>query len=602
MSLKKIKIKQKLLLIPIITFLFSAILFIIVYMGLSNQKKAIDNIFNVRFKSFEESSNIVESILDIHSSLNQMINWASSNYKVSKIKKLGEEIREKIKKMNTDINKNLNSNRLNTKQKELYQLTLNQLEDYKNSAFKVIKMVSLDISSANMFMVIAYDKLHQLQKTIDELQIEEIKLSKKSYDFSIKNYNFITKSIIFIFAILISLVLIISFILTASILIPLKHLKTILNDIAKGEGDLTKQIENKSKDEIGELGNIFNSFVNKLKNIILHIKASSNKSNEIGKNLAEIAIAVSTGNEKISSTIESNKKSINLLNQEIHDSVSAVAQISQTINNIVISINNQSNSVEMSSTSIEEMAATINNTTRVMVEKKNLSNKLSTIAQAGYEKMTQSIKAMTRISDSTNNMFQMINVVNDIAQRTKLLAMNAAIEAVHAGEKGKGFTVIAEEIRKLSDQTANNAKSINETLKNTVDDIYNSNELNKLAGETFFNIVNGIKDVVNAMEEMSKSMEELATGSNEIVNGTISLNNITQEIKTGATEINESVGLIDKNILKVSDISSQTLKGIEEISKMALQISQSMTELTEIGKINEINILEVDNELNQFKT
>ncbi len=395
----------------------------------------------------------------------------------------------------------------------------------------------------------------------------------------------------------------ISFYITRVFLLnKIRRVSKCLDEIAKGEGNLTEEIHIDSKGEIGILANNFNIFISTLKIMVIKLKSISNKNKGIGQHLTSIVSETSVSTEEISRTMVSNKELINKLNIELFDAVTAVQDIGNSTNDINLAIENQSSALSESSASIEEMTASIRNIAKIVENQKNLSEKLSETAKDGLEKMEQSVESVNKIAASSSSLVEIIEMINSIAGQTDLLSMNAAIEAAHAGGAGKGFAVVADEIRKLSDQTKGYANQMSGSLNRIVDDVKQANEINKISGEAFNNLVSGIQNIVNAMNETEIGMNELLVGSNEIVKALNSLINITKEINEKAKEINEKTNSSNINMIHITEISSQTVHSMNEIVNVSSQIANAVISLSEIGIENKNNILALDNELNQFKT
>lgn len=599
---KKINIKQKLFINPILSLVFFIILFVIVFSSLFQLKGRIDNIFNIRFKSFKECSDLAEQFSNVHSELNQIINWSTSGGYETRIELLKNNIEKSIKELEEKINYNLELSKDDQKKSNVYKKINEHFIKYKDW----VNLIIMDLESGsiygNFYIDSAYEELSNIKENINDIKNYEDKLIEEDYLISIKNFNSIKKSNILVFSVLLLASIVISLLLIFSIFTPLNELKKILVDIAKGEGDLTKTIKINSNDEISDVSENFNIFMNKLKIIINNIKKSSYKSRDMGHKLANVTLNISNNITDIVATNKVNKDEMEILNNEIQDFSVSIKQINESIINIVSTINEQTSNVERSMTSVEEMASTMMNITNVTHKKKELSNNLSIIAQDGHDKMEQAFDSINKVYLSSNNILEMINIIDDIAKQTNLLSMNAAIEAAHAGESGKGFAVVADEIRKLSEQSSDSSKAMGQALTMIIEDVQNSNKLNKIASESFYKLLEGINDIVNSMEEISASIKELEIGINEIVNGVTKIYDITKNVNERAREINESAANIDSNIIKVSDFSSKNSKNIEEIYNKTIKISESMDELMEVSKINESSIFEVDSELKKFKT
>lgn len=587
---------------PIIGILCFLVLIATLYLGLAEQKKALDNVYRTRFKAYQTCAEITERVVAYHSDLYKLISWSSSGYDPAKIAELMGDEKKGMDGISAGIQQAMSLAGIDEREKTLYAKALGQLGEYGEWSGKVLGMVGSDLSIASMFMGTAEDKMSMLRGTLASLEALEKKLGSETYESAAKSSDVTLRNALAIFAAAIALSVFASLILGRRIMRSLDLLGRRARDISKGTGDLTLEISGGTHDEIGELGASFNEFIEKLERTIAHVKETSKKNKEIGAALSRIAVDTSSDIQQISATVNSSKDSIHRLNDEIQSSVGIMEKIAGHIEEMAKSIESQSAAVTQSSASIEEIAASIGTITSVVEQKKELSDRLSQTAQDGFKKMEMSSSAIVKVSRSADSVVKMVDVINGITANLNLLAMNAAIEAAHAGEWGRGFAVVAQEVRALAEDTARNAKSIAKTLKATVSDMQSASQLNLTAKSSMADLISGIKDIVNAMEETRSGMGELSAGSKEIVKAVASLMELMTDIRERSAGINENSVSINANMSRVAGLSAKTSGGMQEITVAVSHVSEAMTRLSEIGKTNEQSSAEIDRELSQFKT
>ncbi len=284
--------------------------------------------------------------------------------------------------------------------------------------------------------------------------------------------------------------------LTRSITQPLKKAVDAANSLAAG--DLTIQIEVKSNDEIGQLSSAMKNMVEKLNTIMGELVDSASQ---------------------LSATSE-----------ELNASASSLADGAQ----------NQAASVEEASASTEEMTSGIKQVADHSVNMQDKSNKSLKDGQKYKDVMSQVVEEMININKSTEKIGNIVSVINDIADQTNLLSLNAAIEAARAGEHGRGFAVVAEEISKLATRSAESTKEIESLVSETVTRVNQGVNSVKSSSESFDAIVGTIEENNNIANDIATSMEEQHQASEQIQKATEEINNLTQSVSSSAEEMSAS--------------------------------------------------------------
>lgn len=208
-------------------------------------------------------------------------------------------------------------------------------------------------------------------------------------------------------------------------------------------------------------------------------------------------------------------------------------------------------------TSLKDLIFSLNSLKDIVYEKKNLSVSLYNNTKTAVDKMGNSIEIINEVSSSSKDVFKMINVINEIADQTNLLALNAAIEAARAGEAGVGFGVVASEIRKLAEETTNNAKQIEDALTNEITSIQKANQFNKDSGEFFISLVKNIENFVNFVNEISDNMTNLGEKSDSLLSSIDLIKDRLDKIKSNTTQFKNFLNTIENRIKKQKEISEE---------------------------------------------
>ncbi len=411
---------------------------------------------------------------------------------------------------------------------------------------------------------------------------------------------------------LIFTVLIVSFIIFLLLILVLN--KTLLNPLSKAiefannvsSGNYESEINITRKDEIGLLVDSLKSMV---KNILAALKKSNEKSEEAEKAFAEAekskelsehekeylaqnvdymlteihkfadgdlnVFLVSEKNDEIAKLFAGFNKAV----QKIKNIIIKVAEASETC---ALSSSNISSSTEQISTgtqeltsqtseivaAITEMAATIGETSKNAVSASESSMISGATAKEGGDVISDTIKGMIRITDvvhrsaetvkelgeSSQQIGEIIQVINEIADQTNLLALNAAIEAARAGEQGRGFAVVADEVRKLAERTTTATKEIADMIKKIQDktsiavkamdqgtvEVELGMKLTNKAGDSLDKIMESSSKVLSQIEQVAVASEQQSATSEEISRSIDGINNITQETAIGIQQIAEA--------------------------------------------------------------
>ncbi len=362
---------------------------------------------------------------------------------------------------------------------------------------------------------------------------------------------------------------------------------TFMDIFTKGaSGDLTKRIELSTGDEVGMLSNEFNKFMGNLNEEISNVEKVSVRIKDVSDR-AFLALVNSGANiDEIKANIQQIGGQTENSTTEVEELSSTLEEISRNISGIAKNMTRQSSSVEEQSGSIEEMARNIENTMKMSKQSNEISSSLNKVANDGGMLVKSTLSSIKEVSQFSQQILKLVDLITNIASQTNLLAMNAAIEATHAGEHGKGFSIVAGEIRKLSDDTNRNTKEIGNVVRNIIHKIEDSVDLAEKAGGGLDMIMDYSRQNSRVIEELMLAIAEQNNGSQEILKATQELVRITEEVQIS---MEEQKNATEEFSAALRDLRDFSLKSKDNVKTHIDNLTQLIGSLDQIKSIIEDN-------------
>ncbi len=349
------------------------------------------------------------------------------------------------------------------------------------------------------------------------------------------------------------------------------------------EGDLTIEVDIRSRDDLQKLGDHMNGFIGGLNQSVGTIQTATEDTIEVKDTLLSSVEQTQRSAESIGEITSTIGSQVDNLNTHFTDSLESVRNMAKQSQSVLDMLQDQTAMVEESTAAITEMIASIRSVAESADKRYASTEKLTEASRRGSEKLMMTTGLIDDVTANVDDIREATGVIRNVAAQTSLLAMNAAIEAAHAGEKGAGFAVVAEEIRKLSETTTGSSMRIGKILNEVIERIERTAEVGEETRRVFDEVNEVVQEVSNALSEITESMRELNVGGGQIYEATGKL----QEYSVSLSEKGQHMGEASQELTSTMDYTRVTAAEVlDRVSRIGEDVESINQSLRSIGGLS----------------
>lgn len=535
------KIRQKLLISPVLVLAFTLILGVVGASNMLSTRLSLNNLYNVHMHNVTLSNEALTEFSAAHADVYRLFNWLN-NYDGKQITAATDNIEKRIEKTSMQI-KQIHSTDINPETKLLLDTIASKLPDYKKNVLQAIEYAQVDPNMGLTGMQNADATFVSIEKQVRELVNLTDAQAKQQYEISNAAINHaLTLFVIILFIAIVGGVAM-SLLLAQRIVTPLKEAIAATHKIASG--NLTATIASGDNDETGEL--------------LTALRAMQGNLREMIGNIAQAA-------QQLDTTANAMRKSATTIANGTGEQHEAAAQMAATIEEMSVSISVINNHASDADAAVRESSIRSEQGRAVL-------HRVEEAMQRIEKFVHQTAEEIRALGNESERISEIVGVIKSIADQTNLLALNAAIEAARAGELGRGFAVVADEVRSLAERTSQSTQEI----ANMINAIQNGVGAAVASMQSGVNLVNEGCELASGADS---AVNQVAETVNHVATMIAEISAALSEQRTGSEHIANRVQHIASMAEQNTRASQTTEQSAERLGELSVAMQQSVSGFT----------------------
>ena len=448
------------------------------------------------------------------------------------------------------------------------------------------------------------EEAHQQLRKIRLLYVQLMSLNQKSslmIDEVMNNMESRFLSITIIFAVITTIILsILILIVTTKVAKRIVKVRNMTTTLA--EKDFTVNINPEGSDEMWLLMSNINNMVNQINGFFRLVKSTAKKALVAESSINESAGSTAEASAMIDTNIDDINKKFSDAVAVINSTIGVIAEMNLHVDTLVQSNASQTAAIENSNSAVNEVVTTLEYINKMAEERVRNAEEMHTYVADGDDKISATNEILNTVAQQLDEVYEVVTIINNVAEQTNLLSMNAAIESAHAGEAGKGFGVVAEEIRSLAEETAENADKISKVVNTIVEAVEKANTSSQSAFEAFEKVSSHADQIVGSLQEITGGIGKIDTQMQMIKKRSEETSTAADEMSRYCVQLADKQKQVSFKVDNMNDVFFTAISSLHEIKQETADIVNKMKNVSSSSDESFRNLTELENVLEEFKT
>lgn len=489
--------------------------------------------------------------------------------------------------------------------KKMEKMPLNSGLKSNIKSFGIRETAKLYTEGSEMASLLSMtEEAHQQLRKIRLLYVSLMSLNEKSSVMINETMQQVESRFLFItilFAVLTTIILmVLILIVTTNISKRIIKVRNVTTTLAEKDFNVTLVPE--GSDEMWYLMTNINNMVHQINSFFLLVKSTAKKAINAEASINESAGSTANAIELIDSNIDEINRKFQEAVQVINSAIGVIAEMNMHVERLVKSSSVQTQAMDNSNQAVKEVVNTLEYINKSAEERLKSAEEMHTYVSDGDEKISSTNEILGKIALQLDEVYEVVTIINNVAEQTNLLSMNAAIESAHAGEAGKGFGVVAEEIRSLAEETSENADKISKVINAIVEAVESANISSQSAFAAFEKVSNHADQIVSSLQEISDGIGKIDNQMQEIKQRSDETSSAADEMNGYCGELADKQRQVSLQVDNMNDVVLNAIRSLHQIKDETAAIVHKMNSVSTASDESYKNLEELENVLEDFKT